>query len=448
MNDEVAAQKGTRIQKFSETSVLKLPVGYHRDPGESLLYVRVTKAGTRTYVTRFDSYASGKRKQCQRTLGDVGHLELKEARRMAREQNPDLIESEETQTKRKTEAIRSQHTASRAWDAYMMFKKQQYRCPDETVTNRLPKMLQELTYAGRHFQEHFGDTALSEITAADIRNFLAPLQHRHVTAAKNRLNYLSGFFSHFLKTVPGLLTVNPCSLVTIKLPARTEVVALDDDDIGVFVNAVNGHIKPEYPVEAAALLFLLTSGQRPEETLNLMWEPPKKNADFANYVDLHVDELVFGDHKTRRYYKDPLVVALTPGARSVLESIERDPTNPYVFPGYRRRDGEPGHVDISTVRKRFKTVIDIVAEERNWSNAKRQKFTLYKLRGTYASHASKTMTLPELMVQMKHLHPSTAAVYYLSRKEVRKGIKNKSPDFLGMNKQKKEEVLNEDVLDG
>ena len=92
----MAKEAKPRLREFSETSVLRLTEGYHRDPGESFLYVRVYPTGTRSYVTRVNDYSTGKRRQLEKQLGQVGEIELKEARLKAREAHQNLLVSDAT----------------------------------------------------------------------------------------------------------------------------------------------------------------------------------------------------------------------------------------------------------------------------------------------------------------------------------------------------------------
>ena len=119
----------------------------------------------------------------------------------------------------------------------------------------------------------------------------------------------------------GLIPVgsNPCGLV-VKNRERKRERFLTPDEFRRLGRALAEATtrRRVSPYAVAAIRLLILTGCRKREILHLRWEQ----------VDLEVAELVLPSTKT-----GPRKVSLSPRAVGVLNSIDREPGNPWVIPG-------------------------------------------------------------------------------------------------------------------
>ncbi|WP_294621435.1 integrase family protein [uncultured Roseovarius sp.] len=356
--------------KLTQDAVKKLkPTGkqyYVRDESMTGFYVRVSRAGTKTFTLR--ARVDGKKKDID--LGKVGEISVSEARKKAERQRVGLMDRKNFT---RQEELSGHLPLADALESYLREEcSKRYECPyhvEASQRTSWPKTLREKHYAYKRIREFFGDDFdVRHLTYQAVNEYHIWRSTSAKTAANRELSYLSHVLTDLVRR--SVIPDNPCKLVKKNAEKRTRI-AIPESQVGLFLEAVDalGH-----DVAQRAIKFGLYSGMRPGSFLSLQHFDNGSN----NYVNFDEGYAYLRTHKTD-WLRDDVIVPLHEAA---LDNIKRPATrkeafrNPWCFPS--RNAGKAMTRD--TYGKYVKQVLDFTP----LTNDERGSITPYSLRHTFA----------------------------------------------------------------
>jgi integrase len=259
-----------------------------------------------------------------------------------------------------------------------------------------PKTLEIDAYRSRiHILPFFGDKKLQSITRQDILAFKDSLSDHHVTY--NRcISFLSSAFNKAILWDYLPTGINPCNGVT-KYKEKKKERFLDKDELQKLTNLLN--IQQSLNADSAyvlgAIKMLIYTGCRKSEIFTLKWEDVQLDQSCIHLKDSKTGEKI---------------VPLNDLSKSVLESIPRQPNNPYVFCGKK-----PG-THLTDVKKRWTKIRKMLGIE---------DVRMHDLRHTFASMAIKSgLGLYQVSKLLGHSNIQTTMRYaHIEKEELVKSAK-------------------------
>lgn len=234
----------------------------------------------------------------------------------------------------------------------------------------------------------FGKLPLSAITTRDIQLYQTKIKTRTSSGTSNRhYSLLSRMFNLAIEW--GFLEKNPCKGVKKQKEAGGKERYLSKDELKRFLQALD---EVEQNVSAYSIKFLLFTGTRMSEALNLLWE----NVDIENGTALLADTKM-GKART---------ITLNNLAKQVLIDMRSFKTNKYVFPG------KNANTHLTSPRRVFEAVKE---------KAGIKGFRIHDCRHSFASMAiNNGATLYEVQRLLGHASSTMTQRYaHLSDKAVR-----------------------------
>lgn len=225
----------------------------------------------------------------------------------------------------------------------------------------------------------FGDLPLSAITTRDIQQYQTKIKTRTSAGTSNRhYSLLSRMFNLAIEW--GFLEKNPCKGVKKLKEAGGKERYLNKDELKRFLQALDNSSQT---VSTYAIRFLLFTGTRMSEALNLLWE----NVDIENGTAL-IPDTKGGRART---------ITLNELAIQVLVDMQTFKTGKYVFPG------KKANTHLTSPKRIFESVK---------KEAGIKGFRIHDLRHTFASIAvNNGATLYEVQRLLGH-HSSTMTQRY------------------------------------
>jgi len=312
--------KSRRLEPLTQVFVNKLiPPGrrtFMRDPGMKGLAIDLVPTGAITYVFRCSE--NGRRRHIR--IGCVRAIKLSEARMRALELRRLLCLGEPLTP------VRESLKAAQTYAAYM----EERYLPHIQITHRGYET--ELSYINRHLLPAFGETALNEIRRAHVDSWVERLRAKGLKpgTVNRALNLFKASMTKAVEWEIEGLTESPARTVKpLADHARVERFLTPEEGQRLLAVVRQSSNLMLYPV----IGFLLLTGARKSEALNLKWE--------------HIDF-------ERRLWTVPLSksgkprhIPLSDGALRLLEqargiATQGQITSPYAFPnietGQRLRD--------------------------------------------------------------------------------------------------------------
>ena len=164
----------------------------------------------------------------------------------------------------------------------------------------------------RYILPAFGNRRVDAITARDVRNWFDELSVTRAGSANRSLAVLSSLMKHAEDLGLRPERSNPCRGLR-RRKTGFKAHYLTDAEFAALGRAL-AEVEGEYSVAAAAVRFLLHTGARKSEALNLRWE------------HVHGDRAVLPDSKT-----GPRTIWLASPARAILAALPRREGCPWVF---------------------------------------------------------------------------------------------------------------------
>lgn len=200
----------------------------------------------------------------------------------------------------------------------------------------------------------FGDRPLDTVTTRDVQQFHASMKEKNAASTANRhLTLVHRMFTLAIQW--GLVERNPCTAVKKFPESSGSERFLNEDEIRRFLKALN---EAENPVIASALRFMLMTGLRKREVLDLRWTDYRRELG-----SIFLRQTKSGKQRT---------VPLSSAALREIELMRerREGKHPYVWPG--REPNAP----INNPQKAFAAAL---------RRAKISGVRIHDLRHTYAS---------------------------------------------------------------
>jgi integrase len=359
------------FMKLTQDVVKKLkPTGkqyYVRDESMTGFYVRVSRAGTKTFTLR--ARVNGKKKDID--LGKPGEISVSEARKQAERQRVGLMDGKNFV---RNDKLSGHLSLADTLESHLREEcSKRYECPyhvDFSQRTSWPKTLREKHYAFKRVREFFGDDFdVRHLTYQAVNEYHIWRSTVAKTAANRELSYLSPVLTDLVRR--SVITDNPCKLIKKNAEKRTRI-AIPETQIGLFLEAVDAL---DHEVAQKAIRFGLYSGMRPGSFLSLQRLDNGSN----NYVNFDEGYAYLRTHKTDWAREEDVIVPLHEAA---LENIERPASrkdafrNPWCFPS--REAGK------AMTRHTYGKYVNKVLEFTPLTEGERGAITPYSLRHTFA----------------------------------------------------------------
>ena len=164
----------------------------------------------------------------------------------------------------------------------------------------------------RYILPAFGDRSVDAIGAKDVRNWFDDLSVTRAASANRALAVLSSMMKHAEAFGLRREDSNPCKGLR-RRKTGFKAHYLTDEEFAALGRALDD-AESDWPVAVAVVRFLLYTGARKSEALQLKWE------------HVHGDRAVLPDSKT-----GPRTIWLASPARAVLAAQQRRTNCPWVF---------------------------------------------------------------------------------------------------------------------
>ena len=311
--------------------------------------LRMTPSGYKSYVVRY-GLASGNRLQL--SLGPASVLNVSEARRRARVTIGEALEGADPLEEKRRRRLQLGASVGEVGERFLKEHVEPKRKPSTAAGYR--------RQLGADFPAWLKKRPVGELTRKDAERFHRARGATPVAANRN-LKLLSAICTHAERLELRPQNANPCRFVEL-YPERSRERFLSPDELGAFGKAL-GEIEAEEPARAcavAAIRFVLLTGCRRNEALDLLWTD----------IDFERGLAFLRDDKTSRTTGRQKVLRLDAPALDLLRQMPR--RSGWVFPS--RAPGKP----IRDLRKTLFAACDRAGIER---------FRLHDLRHTFASMA-------------------------------------------------------------
>ena len=370
----------TKKVALSDIRVAKLaPEGFHWDEKVDGLAVRVTKAGTKSFVFR----RQVQRRLVNITLGKTNGMTVEDARKAVLKLNGSTADGKDVRADRKAERARAAKKLLTLGDAFEAFKNARERRPSTQTDHEflwrdyVPPSLQR-------------KPAL-EIDASDIEaaKSAAMKKGRVRTAGK-----LVVFLGAILRAA-GRKHDNPAADVSRPEPKR-RTRRLNKDELATVLKVLDerrGELWPDF------IAVALMTGARRGALQAMRWE------------DLHLDDGVWTVPATWSKNGGELAIALPARAVEILKARETGAMGQWVWPS---ETAKSGHV--AEPRKALNRVLKQAGVE--------AKLSMHDLRRTVGSRlAMSGANAATISAALGHLSPASARAYvHLTTEPVRAAI--------------------------
>lgn len=279
--------------------------------------LRVTKAGTKTFIFRFRTRASA---QGNIAIGGYPGMTVEGARKIARTHRVEVDKGGNPSLDRKVK--REAATLSDLADYY---------CTEYGPSRPLkPKTIDTArSLLDRYALPKFGSRKATDITAADVRAMQQAARKGSSLYQANKLVLILSKMFNLGKPL-GMTTHNPCEGIE-RDDEDQRSIYMSEDEVGALLSACDDH----YDQHAAdAVRLLLFTGARLREVLNAEWSQFDLKRNVWTKPSSHT--------KAKRFHRlqlPPEVVRIVSGMQ------ERDLSSRFLFPG---RDGTKPRVDLKT----------------------------------------------------------------------------------------------------
>lgn len=353
--------------------------------------VQIYPSGKKTY-----SYVyriKGDRKKKRITLGVHGNITCEIARERAQAHAGSVAHRVDPLLKEKERALQKKEADSKD----LLFKEFlpifiEKHCKVEYEGTTLKTDYYRLK---NQISPFFGDKNLNKITREDILTFKDSLSH-HQTTYNRCINLLSPAFNKAILWGYRTDGINPCTGVS-KYKENKKERFLDNSELDQLKKILT--MQEAVGIDSAyvlgAIQMLLYTGCRKTEILSLRW------------ADVQLDQDCIHLKKSKGGEK---IVPLNSLSKAVLESMERQPDNPYVFCGKK-----PGR-HLTDIKKRWFKIRKMLGIE---------DVRMHDLRHTFASMAIKSgLGLYQVSKLLGHKNIQTTMRYaHIEREELVKSAK-------------------------
>lgn len=329
--------------------------------------LRVTKAGTKSYIIQYRNSAGRSRRT---TLGKHGQLTPEQARKLAKARLGDVAHGRDP-AEEKLNDRQAPTVADLAADYLVR----------HAIPNKRPKSVHDdRSFLDRVILPKIGAKKVAEIGRRDIEEIVLGLE-----ATPYQANRLRALLSKMFNLAVGWewRTTNPVTGVP-KFQEHKRDRWLSVDEL-IRLRKVLDALADQRIANAIRLLLL--TGARRSEVFTAEWDQ----------FDLETGVWTKPSHLTKQ--KRTEHTPLSTQAVELLRAIhaDADPENPYVFPG--DRPGRPLN-DIKKTWDQVRSAADL------------EDLRLHDLRHTFASHlASSGLSLPIVGRLLGHTQPQTTARY-------------------------------------
>ena len=353
--------------------------------------VQVYPSGKKTYYYVYR--IKGDRKKKRITLGTHGQITCEQAREMAQGYAGNVAHRVDPMVKEREKAEQKKEEDSKD----LLFK------------DFLPVFIEKhckVYYASatlntdyyrikNQILPFFGDKNLNNITRQDILAFQNSLIH-HQTTYNRCISLLSSAFNKAILWGYRAEGLNPCYGVP-KYKDNKKERFLNNSELSQLTKTLN--MQEQFGIDSAyvlgAIQMLTYTGCRKREILTLKW------------ADVQLDQNCIHFKKSKTGEK---IIPLNNLSKAVLENIERQPGNPYVFCGKK-----PGR-HLTDVKKRWFKIRKMLAIE---------DVRMHDLRHTFASMAIKSgLGLYQVSKLLGHKNIQTTMRYaHIEKEELVKSAK-------------------------
>ncbi len=293
--------------KFTKARLEKLASSdkrtYYFDTGQKGLRLSITPAGSKTY--QFQAWHSGKKKPVSRTIGKVGDISIREARKQAADLLLQVSAGADPEAAR-AEA-RAEKKLNEVFENYIA----------DYAKGHKRTWLMDVKNYDRYFKKQLGGRKVKEIDQDIVRRWHTEIGTKNGHYAANRMiALLSSIFSNSL---PG--EINPCRGIK-KFKEQSRDRFLNVEELGRFFESLDE--EPEIFQDFFRLLLI--TGARKMNVLSMRWDEMQGNVWVIPAEKAKADQSIN--------------VPLLPQAMEILNRRKADCKGPFVFPGA----GKTGHL--------------------------------------------------------------------------------------------------------
>lgn len=343
-------------------------------------HVIVTPAGRKTFYFR---YYDANRKNQRMKIGVFGNITCDIAREIAKSFAGDLAKG--LDPRKMKELSKAEAKESISFSLFFEKFTKEYR-----FIHHKPSTIKIVNYLSKlHIIPFFGEKNLKEITTKDIMEFKESLKHAPISYNKcfgviHKAFELSELWGHRQKNS------NPCRGIK-KYPERKRERFLNSEELKRLETILQTEkaLQLKSPYVLGAIQLLMYTGCRMGEILPLKWE------------DIYLSEsyLHLKDSKTGER-----IVPLNEPAKKVLEEIEKQSENPYVFCSAKHKHGHL--VNIEKAWQKIRKKVDL------------NDVRIHDLRHSFASFAIKQgLDLYQIAKLLGHKNIRTTTRYAHLAKE-------------------------------
>ncbi len=300
-------------QRLTKTSVERISPGSRDqiiwDTDVTGFGVKVTPRGRRSYFVRYRVGGGRSGRQRKPTIGVHGVITCDQAREIARRWLAEARAGKDPLQERQTQS--SAETVGDFW--------QIYRQRHLLVRNKPRTQADVTAIFERHILPTLGKQKLRAVTKADVSRLHSRL-HATPYQANRVLSALSGLFGRAEEWGHREEGSNPCRRIRHYQEQGRERFLTKAERKRLA--GVLDHHEENSPITVAFFRLAMLTGCRKNELLTLAWS----EVDFANKC------LRLSDSKT-----GSRTVFLSGDAVTILQGIQRQKGNPYVFPGAKER---------------------------------------------------------------------------------------------------------------
>jgi len=353
--------------------------------------IQVYPSGKKTYYYVYRT--KGDRKKKRITLGTHGQITCEKAREDAQRYAGDVAHRVDPVEKEREKAEQKKEVDPKDLlfkDFLPIFIERHSRVYNELTTLQVNEQ-----QFNTHILPFFGDKKLRSIIREDVFKFKDSLNHYRPTC--NRcLKLLSCVFNKAILWGYRAEGLNPCYGVP-KYKDNKKERFLNNSELSQLTKTLN--MQEQFGIDSAyvlgAIQMLTYTGCRKREILTLKW------------ADVQLDQNCIHFKKSKTGEK---IIPLNNLSKAVLENIERQPGNPYVFCGKK-----PGR-HLTDVKKRWFKIRKMLAIE---------DVRMHDLRHTFASMAIKSgLGLYQVSKLLGHKNIQTTMRYaHIEKEELVKSAK-------------------------
>lgn len=381
--------------RLTPAACRELGTGDHPDSEIRGLYLRVTRAGSRSFTLR---YRTPEGRQRRITLGKLGvDLTLSQARQRARDLLAGIAHGEDPSGDRAK--LRAEMTVAELGERYIASKKIK---PATVNTYRDLLRIQVGPELGRK--------KISTVTRSDVSSFYRSASKRSEARAILAVKLLRAMFSFAMQEE--ILDSNPAAKVKIGTVKKRRRY-LSQDERRRFWAAL-AHLEKTskiHPATLTAIKLVAMTGARKSEILRLRWSE----------VDLEAARIVKEEHKTDQHGKVRTILVDGPALEILRKLAETRDSLTWVFPSAK----DPGR-PIPAVDDAFTRILEIAGIE---------NLRPHDLRHSFASDAIRRgVPLAVIGEMLGHSAPHVTARYaHLDETTTRAALRETLAEMNGKN---------------